>query len=70
MLDEERPHRGQNGVRAMFHRGVDFIVDVVGGQQILIEVGSDTPVARDERITVTIEPESLYLFDPETEKAL
>lgn len=46
------------------------IVSNLGGQQILIEVGSDTPVTRDEIIKIAVAPESLYLFDPETEKTL
>lgn len=46
------------------------IVSSLGGQQILIEVGSDTPVTRDEVITIAVTPESLYLFNPETEETL
>lgn len=46
------------------------IVSNLGKQQILIEVGSDTPLTRDEVINIAVDPESLYLFDPDTEAAL
>lgn len=46
------------------------IVSSLGKQQILIEVGSDTPLSRDEIITFAVDPESLYLFDPDTEATL
>jgi len=46
------------------------IVSTLGKQQILIEVGSDTPLRRDEIITFAVDPENLYLFDPETEARL
>lgn len=46
------------------------IVSQLGGQQILIEVDSDTPLATNEILTFEVEPESLYLFDRQTEEAL
>jgi len=46
------------------------IVSRIGGEQILIEVDSDTPFSADEMLECTIDPESIYLFDPETEKSL
>ncbi len=46
------------------------IVSRIGGEQVLIEVDSDTPFSMNEILSFEIEPESLYLFDPETEDAL
>jgi len=46
------------------------IVSRIGGEQILIEVDSDTPFSMNEILQFEIEPESIYLFDPETEDAL
>ena len=46
------------------------IVSRIGEEQILIEVDSDKPFSVDEMLECTIDPESIYLFDPETEKAL
>ncbi len=46
------------------------IVSSLAGQQILIEVGSDTPITRDEIINFTVDPEGLYLFDPNSEVTL
>lgn len=46
------------------------IVSRLGGEQILIEVDSDTPFSINEVLHFEIDSESIYLFDPETEKAL
>jgi multiple sugar transport system ATP-binding protein len=46
------------------------IVSRLGGNQILIEVDSDTPFSMNEVLQFEIDPESIYLFDPETEEAL
>ena len=46
------------------------IVSKLGGQQILIEVGSDTPLSANEVLSFSIDPESIYLFDPQSEAAL
>jgi multiple sugar transport system ATP-binding protein len=46
------------------------IVSRLGGQQILIEVGSDTPLTANEDLSFAIDPESIYLFDSESEVAL
>ena len=46
------------------------IVSQLGGQQIQIEVSSDTPVGANETIAFTVDPESIYLFDPHTEATL
>lgn len=46
------------------------IVSRLGGQQILIEVGSDTPLITNEILRFKVEPEKIYLFDRQTEKAL
>jgi multiple sugar transport system ATP-binding protein len=46
------------------------IVSRLGGQQILIEVGSDTPLTANEYLSFAIDPESIYLFDSESEVAL
>ena len=46
------------------------IVSQLGGQQILIEVGSDTPLAANELLSFSIDPESIYLFDAQSEVAL
>ena len=46
------------------------IVSRIGGEQIHIEVDSDTPFSINETLSFVIEPESLYLFDPETEDFL
>ncbi len=46
------------------------IVSRIGGEQILIEVDSDTPFSMNEILNFVIDPESLYLFDPETEDSL
>ncbi|MCK5515585.1 MAG: ABC transporter ATP-binding protein [Desulfobulbaceae bacterium] len=46
------------------------IVSRVGDEQVLIEVDSDTPCNINEVLQFEIEPESIYLFDPETEEAL
>jgi multiple sugar transport system ATP-binding protein len=46
------------------------IVSDIGGQQIFIEVGSDTPLKANEMLSFAIDPESIYLFDPHSEAAL
>ena len=46
------------------------IVSDIGGQQILIEVGSDTPLKANEMLSFAIDPESIHLFDPHSEAAL
>ena len=46
------------------------IVSNIGGQQILIEVGSDTPLKANEVLSFAIDPESIHLFDPQSEVAL
>lgn len=46
------------------------IVSQLGGQQILIEVDSDTPLITDEILTFKVDPESIHLFDRETEETL
>ncbi len=46
------------------------IVSQLGGKQILIEVDSDTPLVTNEILKFEVEPESLYLFDRQTEEAL
>jgi multiple sugar transport system ATP-binding protein len=46
------------------------IVSRLGGQQIQIEVSSDTPLGTNEILTFSIDPESIYLFDPNTEATL
>jgi len=46
------------------------IVSLIGGEQICIEVDSDTPFSIDEILTFEVCPENLYFFDPETEDAL
>jgi multiple sugar transport system ATP-binding protein len=46
------------------------IVSQLGGEQILIEVGSDTPLVTNEILNFEVEPESIYLFDRKTEEAL
>lgn len=46
------------------------IVSDMGGHQILIEVGSDTPLKANEILSFAIDPESIYLFDPHSEAAL
>ena len=39
-------------------------------QQILIEVGSDTPLITNEILKFKVEPEKIYLFDRQTQRAL
>ncbi len=46
------------------------IVSRLGGEQILIEVGSDTPLGTKKSLTFAIDPRNIYLFDPHTETAL
>jgi multiple sugar transport system ATP-binding protein len=46
------------------------IVSRLGGEQILIEVGSDTPLGTSESLTFAVDPKNIYLFDPHTEAAL
>ena len=46
------------------------IVSRIGGEQIFIEVDSDTPFSLDEILNFEVDPESLYLFDSETEDAV
>ena len=46
------------------------IVSDIGGHQILIEVGSDTPLKANEMLSFAIDPESIYLFDPQSEVTL
>lgn len=46
------------------------IVSRLGGQQIQIEVSSDSPIGANDTLTFTIDPESIYLFDPHTEATL
>lgn len=46
------------------------IVSKLAGQQILIEVDSDTPFRKDEVVNFAVDPESLYLFDQQTELTL
>jgi len=46
------------------------IVSRIGGEQVLIEVDSDTPFSMNEILQFELDPESIYLFDPETEDAL
>jgi multiple sugar transport system ATP-binding protein len=46
------------------------IVSDIGGQQILIEVGSDTPLQANEILSFAIDPKSIYLFDPQSQAAL
>jgi multiple sugar transport system ATP-binding protein len=47
-----------------------IIVSQIGDRQIQIEVSSDTPLSQDERLSFAIDPESIYLFDPQTEVTL
>jgi multiple sugar transport system ATP-binding protein len=47
-----------------------IIVSRLGGQQIQIEVSSDTPLGQDERLTFMLDPNRIYLFDPQTEATL
>ncbi|MDJ0783319.1 MAG: sn-glycerol-3-phosphate ABC transporter ATP-binding protein UgpC [Desulfosarcinaceae bacterium] len=47
-----------------------IIVSRLGGQQIQIEVSSDTPLRPDDHLTFTLDPSSIYLFDPQTEATL
>jgi len=46
------------------------IVSRIGGEQIHIEVDSDTPFSINEILNFMVDPESLHLFDPETEDSL
>lgn len=46
------------------------IVSELGGKQILIELGSDTPLVTNEILNFEVDPESIYLFDRESEEAL
>lgn len=46
------------------------IVSSLGGQQILIEVGSDSPLTVNEVLSFAVDPESIYLFDSLSEVAL
>jgi multiple sugar transport system ATP-binding protein len=46
------------------------IVSNIGGQQILIEVGSDTPLKANEVLSFAVDPESIHLFDAQSEVAL
>jgi multiple sugar transport system ATP-binding protein len=46
------------------------IVSMLDGQQILIEVNSDTPLVTDDVVKFAIDTESIYLFDPQTENTL
>ncbi len=46
------------------------IVSELGSSQILIEVDSDTPIVGNEVLSFTIEPQSIYLFDQQTEEAI
>ncbi|NNK96942.1 MAG: ABC transporter ATP-binding protein [Desulfobacterales bacterium] len=46
------------------------IVSRIGGEQVLVEVDSDTPFSMNEILQFELDPESIYLFDPETEDAL
>ncbi len=47
-----------------------IIVSRLGGQQIQIEISSDTPIGSSDVMPFTIDPESIYLFDPKTEVTL
>ncbi len=46
------------------------IMSRLGGQQIQIEVSSDTPLGTNETLAFTVDPKSIYLFDPNTEATL
>ncbi len=46
------------------------IVSRLGGQQIQIEVSSDTPLGDNATLTFTLDPRSVYLFNPHTEATL
>lgn len=46
------------------------IVSNLAGQQILIEVGSDTPLTSNDVLSFSIDPENIYLFDPQSEVTL
>ena len=46
------------------------IVSRLGGQQIQIEVSSDTPLGANEMLTFNVDPNNIYLFDPHTEATL
>ena len=46
------------------------IVSRIGQDQIFIEVDSDTPFSMNEVLNFEVDPESLYLFDAETEDSL
>jgi multiple sugar transport system ATP-binding protein len=46
------------------------IVSRLGGQQIQIEISSDTPLGTNEILSFTLDPKSIYLFDPQTEATL
>jgi multiple sugar transport system ATP-binding protein len=47
-----------------------IIVSRLGGRQIQIEVSSDTPLGQDERLAFALDPNRIYLFDPQTEATL
>ncbi len=46
------------------------IVSRLGGEQIQILVGADTPLNTNNTLTFTVDPESIYLFDSMTEATL
>jgi multiple sugar transport system ATP-binding protein len=68
---------GQNGVQldlpvilSEYIGSQSVIVSRLGGQQILIEIGSDTPLGDNEILKFTVDPKSIYLFDSQNETAL
>ena len=68
---------GQNGVQldlpvilSEYIGSQSVIVSRLGGQQILIEIGSDTPLGANEILKFTVDPKSIYLFDSQNETAL
>ncbi len=41
-----------------------------GGTNVTVDVASETPIRAGDPLTVSVDPEAIYLFDPKTEKVL
>jgi multiple sugar transport system ATP-binding protein len=46
------------------------VISEIGGSRVTIDIGSDKPIGVGRKLDVAVEPQAIYLFDPQTEKVL
>ncbi len=46
------------------------VISDIGGSRVTIDIGSDVPIGIGRKLDVSVEPQAIYLFDPQTEKVL